>query len=230
MKKAAANLTGIIFSICLIIIALITAFEVSMYSDFSYYEKEYSKYCVIYDLNMTMEDTMEVTHYMMSYLRGNEDELSIVTTVEGEEKDFFNEQDRFHMGEVRDLFIGGLHLRTGAIMIGILCLVILLALKENLLKVLPKMYQITVAFFLVVCGVLGTMFAVDFDRCFVTFHHIFFDNDQWIFDPRYDYMIRMLPEGLFYDFAMKIGLLFVEIMVILLVISIAICYMNRKKR
>ena len=36
----------------------------------------------------------------------------------------------------------------------------------------------------------------------------FFDNDLWIFDPAEDYMIRMLPEGLFADMVMRIGLLF----------------------
>ena len=37
------------------------------------------------------------------------------------------------------------------------------------------------------------------------FHEIFFDNDLWIFDPAEDYMIRMLPEGFFFDFVIRIG-------------------------
>ena len=78
-----------------------------MYSDFGVYQREYEKYDVLSDLDMTMDDVMHVTHEMMAYLRGEGDTLSVITTVEGEEQDFFNEQDRFHMAEVRDLFIGG---------------------------------------------------------------------------------------------------------------------------
>ena len=57
---------------------------------------------------------MYVTEEMMAYLRGDRDTLSVITTVEGQEQDFFNEQDRFHMGEVRDLFIGGLNIPDGS--------------------------------------------------------------------------------------------------------------------
>ena len=52
------------------------------------------------------------------------------------------------------------------------------------------------------------MALVDFNAVFVMFHHLFFDNDLWIFDPAEDYMIRMLPEGLFADMAARIGVIF----------------------
>ena len=59
-----------------------------MYSDFGFYEKEYEKYDVLSDLDMTMEDAMYVTREMMSYLRGEKEELSVITTIEGREQDF----------------------------------------------------------------------------------------------------------------------------------------------
>ena len=61
---------------------------------------------------------------------------------------------------------------------------------------------------------------VDFNAVFVQFHHIFFDNDLWLFDPAEDYMIRMLPEGLFADMVLRIGILFVAGLVVLLIASI----------
>ena len=39
--------------------------------------------------------------------------------------------------------------------------------------------------------------AIVFDRAFVAFHEIAFDNDLWIFDPRVDPIIDYLPEALF---------------------------------
>ena len=94
---------GIILAFAVMAVLLISSFEIAMYADFGVYEREYEKYDVLSDLDMTMEDTMYVTREMMAYLRGDREELSVITNVEGREQDFFNEQDRFHMGEVRDL-------------------------------------------------------------------------------------------------------------------------------
>lgn len=211
---------GIVLSFSIIAILLITNFEIAMYSDFSVYEKEYEKYDVLSDLDMTMEDVMHVTREMMAYLRGDRDTLSVVTTVEGTEQDFFNEQDRFHMGEVRDLFIGGLNIRTGAAAVALICLVFLVVSKARLRKILARSYQIALGITGAAVLFIGIAAVVDFNAVFVQFHHIFFDNDLWLFDPAEDYMIRMLPEGLFADMVLRIGILFVAGLVVLLIASI----------
>ena len=211
---------GIVLSFSIIAILLITSFEIAMYSDFSVYEKEYEKYDVLSDLDMTMEDVMHVTREMMAYLRGDRDTLSVVTTVEGTEQDFFNEQDRFHMGEVRDLFIGGLNIRTGAAAVALICLVFLVVSKARLRKILARSYQIALGITVAAALFIGIAAVVDFNAVFVQFHHIFFDNDLWLFDPAEDYMIRMLPEGLFADMVLRIGILFVAGLVVLLIASI----------
>ena len=211
---------GIILAFAVMAALLITSFEIAMYADFGVYEKEYEKYDVLSDLDMTMEDTMYVTHEMMAYLRGDRDTLSVITTVEGKEQDFFNEQDRFHMAEVRDLFLGGLNLRIGAAAVAVVCLIFLLLSKADLRRMLSRSYQISLAVVGAAVLLLGIAVAIDFNAVFVEFHHIFFDNDLWLFDPAEDYMIRMLPEGLFADMVIRIGAIFVTSLLILLVISI----------
>lgn len=220
---------GIILAFSVIIILLISSFETAMYSDFGVYEREYEKYDVLDDLGMTMEDTMHVTREMMAYLRGDRDVLSVETTVEGRQQDFFNEQDRFHMAEVRNLFIGGLDLRLGACAAAVLCIIILIFLRADWRKIVPRSYWIVLA----VIGVLLTVFAaaavIDFNAVFVGFHHIFFDNDLWLFDPAEDYMIRMLPEGLFADMVVRIGVLFAGGMIVLFILSMLPGIPERKK-
>lgn len=39
-------------------------------------------------------------------------------------------------------------------------------------------------------AVLGLLVALNWDWAFVTFHHIAFDNDYWIFDPFTDPVIK----------------------------------------
>ena len=54
--------------------------------------------------------------------------------------------------------------------------------------------------------VLGGLAALDFDRAFVVFHSLFFPGkDNWIFDSRYDEIIRVLPQDFFMHCAMLIG-------------------------
>ena len=127
----------------LIVILLLSAFEIAMYSDFDFYKKEYRKYEVLADLDMEMKDVMYVTQEMMAYLKGDRESLRVITTIEGESQDFFNEQDRFHMKEVQTLFLGGLKLRTGAVIVFFLCvfwLVICLP-KGRWISVLCRSYQ-----------------------------------------------------------------------------------------
>lgn len=220
---------GIILAFSVIIILLISSFETAMYSDFGVYEREYEKYDVLDDLGMTMEDTMHVTREMMAYLRGDRDVLSVETMVEGRQQDFFNEQDRFHMAEVRDLFIGGLDLRLGACAAAVLCILILIFLRADWRKIVPRSYWIVLAVIGVLLAVFAAAAVIDFNAVFVGFHHIFFDNDLWLFDPAEDYMIRMLPEGLFADMVVRIGVLFAGGMIVLFILSMLPGILERKK-
>ena len=220
---------GIILAFSVIIILLISSFETAMYSDFGVYEREYEKYDVLDDLGMTMEDTMHVTREMMAYLRGDRDVLSVETTVEGRQQDFFNEQDRFHMAEVRDLFIGGLDLRLGACAAAVLCILILIFLRADWRKIVPRSYWIVLAVIGVLLAVFAAAAVIDFNAVFVGFHHIFFDNDLWLFDPAEDYMIRMLPEGLFADMVVRIGVLFAGGMIVLFILSMLPGILERKE-
>ena len=52
-------------------------FEIVLYSDMSVYRKEYEKYEVLDELDMTMDDAMYVTREMMDYLRGDKETLSV---------------------------------------------------------------------------------------------------------------------------------------------------------
>ena len=164
---------------------------------------------------------MYVTHEMMDYLRGDRETLSVVTDVDGKRQDFFNQQDRFHMSEVRELFLGGMAIRAGACVSMVVCIILLLLMKADVRRILPSLYLIALAAVGLSLAVAGVMALVDFNAVFVMFHHLFFDNDLWIFDPAEDYMIRMLPEGLFADMAARIGVIFAAGLVISLILSIA---------
>lgn len=221
-KRFTASFLAALAMLLVILAMLLTSFQLAIYGDpdYGFYEKEYQKYQVTDALDMNLEDVMKVTEYMMDYLIGREDELSIMTEVDGRTQDFFNEQDRFHMGEVRELFLKGLKLRNVCAALALLLILGLAAMKTDWRMLLPKAY-FRVVFILLVVGVfLGIAFTVDFTRCFTIFHEFFFDNDLWMFNPSEDYMIRMLPEGFFSDMVIRIGVMFIGMLTALGVIFI----------
>lgn len=209
---------------CVIIAMLITSFQIAIYGDpdYRFYQKEYEKYQVTESLYMDMEDVMEVTSYMMDYLIGKEEVLSIETEVEGRTQDFFNEQDRLHMEDVKNLFLGGLKLRTVMLLVAVVLVLFLILTKAELKKMLTGAYFAALGVFAVLIAGLLVSFAVDFTASFTVFHEIFFTNDLWMFDPAEDYMIRMLPEGFFYDMVMRIGAFFVGGLVLLFAVMMAV--------
>lgn len=208
-------------SVAAVVILLISGFQAAMYVDFGVYEREYTKYQVLRELDMEMEDAMYVTREMMAYLKGDRERLSVVTTVEGTEQDFFNEQDRLHMDDVQGLFLGGLALRRGAFAVLAAALVFLAAAcRKEMWRTLARSFQAVLGILAALILFLGIAMARNFNAVFTKFHEIFFDNDLWIFDPAEDYMIRMLPEGLFFDMVIRIGGIFLAGLAVLLILSI----------
>ena len=208
-------------SVAAVVILLISGFQAAMYADFGVYEREYTKYQVLRELDMEMEDAMYVTREMMAYLKGDRERLSVVTTVEGTEQDFFNEQDRLHMDDVQGLFLGGLALRRWAFAVLAAALVFLAAAcRKEMWRTLARSFQAVLGILAALILFLGIAMARNFNAVFTKFHEIFFDNDLWIFDPAEDYMIRMLPEGLFFDMVIRIGGFFLTGLTVLLILSI----------
>ncbi len=194
----------------LVVSLLLTSVQIAVYGDAKYrfYEKEYVKYNVTEPLGMELSDVMAVTDYMMEYLIGRKDKLSIETDVDGRRQDFFNEQDRIHMEDVRKLFLGGLKLRTALFFASLLLIGMLAVKKADVPRLLPVAYKTAMAVLAAAFAFLGISFYIDFTKCFTIFHEIFFTNDLWIFDETTDYMIRMLPEGFFSDMAIRIAAVF----------------------
>ena len=219
MKKL-HHVLAVAAMLLLVLALLLTSFQLAIYGDpdYRFYEREYAKYNVTESLDMEMEDVMDVTEKMMDYLIGKRPELSVITDVDGQTQDFFNEQDRLHMADVKNLFLGGLTLRWVLLAAAAVLIALLVLLKGDWRRIIPRAYFIALGIFLAVTVHLGALFASDFTKYFTIFHEIFFTNDLWLFDPATDYMIRMLPEGFFYDMVMRIGGCFLGSLAVLLVI------------
>lgn len=222
---------GSIFgSLLLIFILLITSFEIAAYSDYGFYEKEYEKYQVLDDVKMEMKDVMYVTKEMMSYLKGERENLIVDTVVDGEPRAFFNEREIAHMEDVQGLFIGGMRLRTLSVGLLILFLLIGIRKKAALGLILPKAFQYTTIGLAGLSALIAGLFASDFTKYFTIFHEMFFRNDLWLLDPETDLLINILPEGFFVDMAARIGIFFGMMLVICFAAATMLRVKGKKKK
>ena len=219
MKKL-TTLISVVAMMCAVIAALAFSIWAAVYGDshYGFYKKEYQKYEVTEDLDMNIDHVMYVTEHMMNYLIGKEEKLSVVTTVEGKEQDFFNERDRMHMRDVRNLFLGGIKVGGVCLIVAAAILTMFKKREKDWKRLFCRAYSIALGVWLVIGVLLGIAFSIDFTTCFTIFHKLFFTNNLWVFDPETDYMIRMLPEGFFLDMVIRISKVFVAVLVLIWIV------------
>ena len=89
-------------AISLIVALVVISVEMTIYND-SFFENEYKKYRVNEDLGMKIEDVIDVSEQMMDYLKDERDDLVIYTTLRGQYREFFNDREKSHMIDVKNL-------------------------------------------------------------------------------------------------------------------------------
>ncbi len=71
---------------------------------------------------------------------------------------------------------------------------------------------------------LGLFISLNFDKTFIIFHKIFFNNNDWLFDPVTDPVISILPDTYFMQCAILI-----IVIVLLFSIAFSIVYFSKKR-
>ena len=91
-------------------------------------------------------------------------------------------------------------------------------------------FLILTGLFFALIAALAAIISTDFTKYFVIFHHIFFDNDLWILDPRTDLLINIVPEGFFMDTAARIGGLFAGSVLVIFALSLFFLIRNHRSK
>ncbi|MBE5940222.1 MAG: TIGR01906 family membrane protein [Lachnospiraceae bacterium] len=211
MMKYVKWIVAFVFAISLIPVVMITAVEIAVYADYGYFEKEYIKYDVNAEgsiVDMEMDELMEVTKEMMSYLRGNRKDLVVYAIIDGEETEFFNDIEKFHMNDVRNLFVAALYIRRICLFFMLSTASVLFMLNAGVLKTLSKMVIWVMGIFDITFVTLIGLISLNFNRAFTIFHEILFTNDMWLLDPDTDRLINIVPEGFFVDTAIRIAVIY----------------------
>ena len=128
-----------------------------------------------------------------------------------------SETGEFHFWEVKVIF----QFLQAISLLFVIWLLISIRKRWQLLKYFNASANLTILIF----GIFLSIMIIDFDFFFYWFHRAFFNNDYWIFNPRYDPIIRALPAELFMIKGFIItGLLF------FVAVVVKILYIRKKRK
>ena len=129
-----------------------------------------------------------------------------------------SESGLFHFMEVKNIFTGFYILGAITLIFGI---IIIIQKHKNM----DFSYLLVSAVTAIVLPLLLALsLSIDFDRAFVIFHKLFFNNDYWLFDPTTDPVITILPDTFFMHCAIMI-----IVLVLLLSLLFLVIYLMKRK-
>lgn len=190
MKKAFNIIFCIFFSLLIIgsSIRIVIGFKDLYYFDINYLNIDKMN-------NLTKEEIKLNYDYMIDYnlnkISGDFELPTIKSSREG----------KIHFEEVKEIFLNVNKLLILSFIITLIGVIYNLRNKKiEFLNITSKLVIILPIFVLI-------PMLINFDKTFVIFHEIMFDNDYWIFDPLKDPVINILPQEFFYHAGLMIVVL-----------------------
>ena len=233
--KINERIAAVICGLLLLVVILITSTQALCYWIPDWWRNEYAKYNTPQYVTgeMSLDDAVYITEQMLDYCLGRIDTLDDTeATIDGVKAPFFTEREKLHLADCRNIFLGAVKFRIISVLVIIgLLFAIWFSVRKNTAASLAKarfarvlaggyltalVILVVFAIFLIIVGM------NNFTFLFTKFHHIFFDNDLWILDPRHDNLVNVMQESVFSDAAVTIGGIWAAVSAVLAVISAVI--------
>ena len=166
----------------------------------SFYKDEYKKLGVAEYIGISEDDLDKTTDVLLGYIKGENKTLDIECRINGITRPVFNDREKAHMLDVKNLYDGAIVVRNVSFVIFIFSFIYIGINKELFIgyKYSLSLVGLIIAFILLFC-------LMDFEGFWLGFHHLFFPfNDFYILNPRYDILVMMVPEGFFFDLCILI--------------------------
>ena len=228
------RIAAFVCGLCLLLILLITSFQAVCYWIPDWWRNEYAKYDTPSNVRgeMSLDDAVHITEDMLEYCIGRLDTLDDTeATIDGVTQPFFTDREKTHLYDCRVLFQKGLRARVIACLL-LAAFVIYIYMhngKEKTPVLLARGYLGSLGLIVVLAAVVAVLCVIDFTQVFTTFHHIFFDNDLWILDPRKDNLINIMQEDVFSDAAMWIAGIWLAISALIAALCVAVIRKDKKQ-
>lgn len=151
-------------------------------------------------IGISEDDLNKTTDILLEFIKGENDSLDIECKINGMTREVFNDREKTHMVDVKNLYDGLIIVRNVSFIIFVLSFIYIGKTKSLFIgyKYSLSLVGFIMTFILLFC-------LMDFEGFWLAFHHLFFPfNDLYILDPRYDILVMMVPEGFFFDLCILI--------------------------
>lgn len=201
--KSLRKLMTLIIAIALALVSLSMAIHYGATEE-EFYDKTFKQLDSRNKVGLNERDFEAVKDLLIAYVGLKTETFSVRVTLDGQTVDFFNDKERSHMVDVRNLFVLNRNIQLAAIA---LCLLTYAVGKYvlNQKRLLIDGLILSGLVMLVFMATLGIAATQDFTSIFIKFHEMFFSNELWLLDPATDRMIVLLEEGFFSAIALRIG-------------------------
>ena len=186
-----------LLNISLIIIApfliFLSAIHLASFGS-SFYKEEFSKYSI----EENVPEALELHQNVVDFLKGKSDYLP----------DRFNDREKQHLQDVRRLVLlskGILYFLIGLSAVLIAALMRLKKQGKDLKQLIGKVLLFGGLLTIGLSALLGLLISSNFSYSFESFHKIFFQPGTYAFDPEYEIIVNLYPEGLFMDLGLRVA-------------------------
>ena len=204
----------IIMAVILAFLLFFLNFRLVLFNE-GFYKKEFEKF----DIYEEIPDADQINSDVLSYFRSSDNLIK---------NDFFNENEKMHLFDVRLVIRNVLFLFYS--LLAIFLVLVVLMRRIFSFKDFSFIFFFGGAFTFVISFFLWLIAKLNFSGFFTFFHKIFFPQGNWLFDPAVDKIILLYPSGFFYDMAVKIFLDSLYWALVLILIGVLIFVLRKKGR
>lgn len=175
-------------------------------NDLGLYGRGFDKYHIESSTGIERKNLMDTAAKIRGYFNSRHGNLELRVPIYGQEQSLFSRREIDHMEDVKSLIWGVYAIGGISALLILLISIVTLAWKGT--TILPQLAVsilwgsgLTIS---VIIGI-GIFVLAAFDQAFLLFHRISFANELWQLNPRHHYLIRIFPEGFWFDAALFVG-------------------------
>ena len=190
-----------LFACCLPVL-LVTSTICWEVNELRLYEYGFEKYEISQATGVDSQQLSAVAQHLIDYFDLRTDTAQIEVNKDGTKFKLYNERELIHLEDIKNLVQRDYWVQRGSLILMVLCALLLLFIFRSgwRLPVRGLFWGGAVTVGLMI--ILGLWALFGFEQFFIIFHLISFSNQYWMLDPARDYLIRLFPEGFFYDAAL----------------------------
>jgi len=190
-----------LFACCLPVL-LVTSTICWEINELRLYEYGFEKYEISQATGVDSQQLSAVAQHLIDYFDLRTDTAQIEVNKDGTKFKLYNERELIHLEDIKNLVQRDYWVQRGSLILMVLCALLLLFIFRSgwRLPVRGLFWGGAVTVGLMI--ILGLWALFGFEQFFIIFHLISFSNQYWMLDPARDYLIRLFPEGFFYDAAL----------------------------